>query len=63
MSDDPEVMPVGEQCSAFVGDINRVIDRYRAEFNIPVAAVIGSLEMVKLEIFTEAMKQEEQDEE
>lgn len=52
-------MPVGEQCSAFVGEINNVVDRFRQEFNLPVSAVIGCLEMVKLGIFHEAMEEED----
>jgi hypothetical protein len=40
-----------EQIAAFAADIQRVIDRYRAEFNLTLAAAIGTLEVVKLELF------------
>jgi hypothetical protein len=40
-----------EQISALAADLQRVIDRYRAEFNLTVAAAIGTLEVVKLELF------------
>lgn len=40
-----------EQIAAFAADLQRVIDRYRAEFNLSLAAAIGTLEVVKLELF------------
>ncbi len=40
-----------EQIAALAADLQRVIDRYRAEFNLTVAAAIGTLEVVKLELF------------
>jgi len=45
-----------EQVSALATDLMKVIDRYRAEFNLTVAATIGTLEVVKLELFTEETK-------
>lgn len=36
-----------EQIEAFTGDILGVVDRYRAEFNLPNASAIGALEIVK----------------
>jgi len=40
-----------EQIAALAVDLNQVIDRYRAEFNLTLAAAIGTLEVVKLELF------------
>lgn len=40
-----------EQVAALAADLQRVIDRYRAEFNLTLAATIGTLEVVKLELF------------
>jgi hypothetical protein len=42
-----------EQIKAFVTDIQRVVDRYRSEFNLTLASAIGSLEIVKLELWKE----------
>lgn len=46
-----QVMTDAEQISALAADLQRVIDRYRAEFNLTLAAAIGTLEVVKLELF------------
>lgn len=40
-----------EQIAALEADLIRVIERYRAEFNLTLAAAIGTLEVVKLELF------------
>jgi hypothetical protein len=40
-----------EQIAALAADLQRVIDRYRAECNLTLAAAIGTLEVVKLELF------------
>lgn len=40
-----------EQIAALAADLTKVIDRYRAEFDLTVAAAIGTLEVVKLELF------------
>jgi len=42
-----------EQIEALATDIQKVIDRYRAEFNLTLAAAIGVLEVVKLELWKE----------
>ena len=44
-------MSDSEQIAALAADLQRVIDRYRAEFNLTLAAAIGTLEVVKLELF------------
>jgi hypothetical protein len=48
-----------EQIQAFADDLKRVIDRYRAEFNLPLASAIGTLEVIKLELFAEQTREEE----
>jgi hypothetical protein len=45
------IMTDPEQIAALAADLQRVIDRYRAEFNLTLAAAIGTLEVVKLELF------------
>jgi hypothetical protein len=50
-------MSDAEQIAALATDLQKVIDRYRAEFNLTLAAAIGTLEVVKLELFqTESTK-------
>lgn len=46
-------MSESEQIDALVSDLNKVIDRYRAEFNLTVAATIGVLECIKLDLWKE----------
>lgn len=46
-------MNESEQITAFVTDLQKVIDRYRAEFNLTLATAIGSLEVVKLNLYQE----------
>lgn len=40
-----------EQIQAFAEDLYLLIERYRAEFNLTLASAIGTLEVVKLELF------------
>ena len=44
-----------EQTTAFINDLEAVIDRYRAEFDMNCASVIGALEIIKLSIFNEGV--------
>ena len=44
-------MDQSEQIAALAADVTKVIDRYRAEFDLTLAAAIGTLEVVKLELF------------
>ena len=44
-------MTDAEQIAALAADLQRVIDRYRAEFNLTLASAIGTLEVVKLELW------------
>jgi len=48
-----------EQIAALATDLQRVIDRYRAEFNITLAAAIGTLEVVKLQLFHDESNHED----
>jgi hypothetical protein len=43
-----------EQIAAFEADIEALIYRYRSEFELSVAAAIGTLEMAKLGLYCEA---------
>ena len=49
-----------EQVNALAADLTRVIDRYRAEFDLTLAAAIGTLEVVKLELFQNEINQTEE---
>lgn len=51
-------MSEADQVKAFVHEIGAVVDRFRSEFDLTVAAAIGSLEIVKLALFKEAMDDE-----
>jgi len=46
-------MTQSEQIEAFVADITKVIDRYRFEFELPLATAIGALEALKLDLWKE----------
>lgn len=38
------------QIDAFVGDLRKVIARFAAEYDLPLASVVGCLELVKIEL-------------
>ena len=44
-------MDQNAQIHAFASDLSRVIERHRSEFDLSVAAAIGTLEVAKLEVF------------
>lgn len=48
-----------EQITAFQADVERLVDRYRAEFNLTYAAAIGVLEVVKLDLWEESRKEDD----
>lgn len=50
-----------EQIEAFTGDILGVVDRYRAEFNLPNASAIGALEIVKASILKGILEEDDDD--
>lgn len=49
----PEIPVKGqpEQIQDLVSELVRVIDRFRAEYDLPLASVLGGLEMVKIDLF------------
>ena len=44
-------MDLSDQIDAFSDDLNRLIDRYRSEFDLTVPSVLGVLELAKLDIY------------
>jgi hypothetical protein len=42
-----------EQITAFQTDLEKLIERYRLEFNLTLAGAIGTLEIVKLDLWKE----------
>jgi hypothetical protein len=44
-------MTESEQVEAFAYDLHKLIDRYRDEFDLTLAAAIGTLEVVKLDLY------------
>lgn len=54
-------MKAGDQINAFHEEATRLINRFRAEFELPVASIIGTLEFIKLEIFKEATAAQEEE--
>lgn len=42
-----------QQTEAFANDLKAIINRYRSEFHLTVASAIGTLEVIKLELFAE----------
>jgi hypothetical protein len=44
-----------EQVNALVADIQQLLHRYRIEFELSYASVVGVLELVKADIVDEAM--------
>ncbi len=43
-----------EQIEAFAADVAKLINRYRREFELTVAAAVGVLELAKLDLYCEA---------
>ena len=41
-----------EQIQAFADEVTALVERYRQEFDLPVAAAVGVLELVKLDIYS-----------
>lgn len=44
-------MTQSQQIEAFVCDISAVVARYNQEFELPLASVIGCLDLVKMNLF------------
>lgn len=45
-----------EQIQAFADDLDKLVDRYRAEFEISMAGVVGTLEFKKWLLMQEAQQ-------
>ena len=43
-----------EQVDAFAEDLGKLIDRYRSEFDLTIAGVLGVLECAKFEIWEDS---------
>lgn len=44
-----------EQITRLAKDLEAIIHRYKLEYNMTVGAVIGTIEVVKLELFMEQL--------
>lgn len=51
-----------DQQLAFTSDIEMVIDRYRAEFELTLSSAVGVLEVVKHKLIAEILEDDEDDE-
>lgn len=56
-------MKPGEQINALYDELDKVITRFHREFDMPVGAIVGTIEFLKLNLFREAVKNHEEDEE
>lgn len=54
-------MSQNEQAAALVEELNRTINRFRSEYDINYATVIGALEMVKLQMWEESQEEEKEE--
>lgn len=54
-------MNISDQIDAFALEIDTVIDRFIAEFDLPNAAIIGALEMAKMNLFQDMLEQSQTD--
>lgn len=52
-----------DQIAAFESDLKALINRYRAEFELTLASAMGTLEIVKLELWQEQRQIIDEDEE
>ena len=52
---EPDIAPTSrdEQVEQFADELWRLIGRFRSEYDLSAAALIGTLEIVKLELYTE----------
>lgn len=48
-------MTIPEQMVAFATEIENVVDRYQAEFDLPAMAAVGVLELMKARLIRDAM--------
>ena len=52
-------MRQAEQIAHFEKDLNALLDRFRSEYDLPYAAVVGVLHMTAFKLCQEAMEEEE----
>lgn len=52
-------MTIPEQMVAFATEIENVVDRYRAEFDLPAMAAVGVLELMKARLIRDAMSEDD----
>lgn len=52
-----------EQIDAFSSDLFNLIDRYRQEFELPLASVVGTLQLASHHLLREAIDNAEDDDE
>lgn len=50
-----------DQINAFYSDLDALVDRYIAEFDLPVASLVGALEIMKQELVLAALEDDEED--
>lgn len=50
-----------QQITAFDNDILALINRYRREFDLPYASVIGTMQMRIMELYEDAGRQDNQE--
>lgn len=55
-------MSDSEQIAHFASDLHSLIQRYQAEYDLTLASAIGTLEVVKLQLFQQQTKLTEEDE-
>lgn len=48
-----------EQTAAFEKEVNAVVNRFRAEFNITIAAAVGTLAVISHQLIAEALEKSE----
>lgn len=51
-----------DQIEAFTGEILKVVDRFRAEFQLPLASAAGALEIVKHSLVFNALAEDDDEE-
>lgn len=54
-------MEVSDQIQAFGADIDRVIERYIDEFDLPAAALIGVITLIQAQLVERALYVDEDD--
>lgn len=52
-----------EQIEAFTGDLLKVVDRYRQEFQLPLASAVGALEIIQHNLLRDALNDADEEDE